>query len=82
MDDEVFERLTQLAEDADISRSRLLEQLVGQEHEAIDGIPLVLADRSVLGDETIALIPHCLNKTVTQRKWLTQIKCCRKVGFT
>ena len=25
---------------------------------------------------------HCLNKTVTQRKWLPQIKCCRKVGFT
>ena len=34
MDDEVFERLTRLAEDADISRSRLLEQMVGQDHEA------------------------------------------------
>ena len=36
MDNEVFERLTRLAEDADISRSRLLEQLVGQEHEAYE----------------------------------------------
>ena len=34
MDDEVFENLTQLAEDADISRSRLLEQLVGLDHAA------------------------------------------------
>ena len=36
MDDEVFERLTLLAEDADISRSRLLEQMVGQDHEAYE----------------------------------------------
>ena len=36
MDDEVFERLTRLAEDADISRSRLLEQLVGQDHEVYE----------------------------------------------
>ena len=36
MDDEVFERLTRLAEDADISRSWLLEQLVGQDHEAYE----------------------------------------------
>ena len=36
MDDEVFERLTRLAEDADISRSRLLEQLVGQDLEAYE----------------------------------------------
>ena len=36
MDNEVFERLTRLAEDADISRSRLLEQLVGQDHEAYE----------------------------------------------
>ena len=36
MDDEVFEQLTRLAEDADISRSRLLEQLVSQDHEAYE----------------------------------------------
>ena len=36
MDDEVFERLTRLAEDADISRSRLIEQLVGQDHEVYE----------------------------------------------
>ena len=36
MDDEVFEQLTRLAEDADISRSRLIEQLVGQDHEAYE----------------------------------------------
>ena len=24
--------------------------------------------------------PHCLNKTVTQRKWLPQIKCCPESG--
>ena len=36
MDDEVFERLTLLAEDADISRSRLLEQMVGQDHEVYE----------------------------------------------
>ena len=36
MDDEVFERLTRLAEDADISRSRLLEQLVGYDHEVYE----------------------------------------------
>ena len=33
MDDEVFEQLTRMAQDADISWSRLLEQLVGQDHE-------------------------------------------------
>ena len=36
IDDEVFERLTRLAEDADISRSRLIEQLVGYDHEAYE----------------------------------------------
>ena len=25
---------------------------------------------------------HCLNKTVTQRKWLPQIGCCRTKRFT
>ena len=36
MDDDVFERLTWLADDADISRSRLIEKLVGYDHEAYD----------------------------------------------
>ena len=36
MDDEVFEQLTRLAEDADISRSRLLEQMVSQDHEVYE----------------------------------------------
>ena len=36
MDDEVFELLTRLSEDADVSRSRLLEQLVGRDHEAYE----------------------------------------------
>jgi predicted DNA-binding ribbon-helix-helix protein len=36
MDDEVFEHLTRLAEDADISLSRLLEQLVGQDHDVYE----------------------------------------------
>ena len=36
MDDEVFERLTRLAEDADISRSRLIEGLVGYDHEVYE----------------------------------------------
>ena len=36
MDDEVFELLTRLSEDADVSRSRLLEKLVGHDHEAYE----------------------------------------------
>ena len=36
MHNEVLELVTRLAEDADTSRSRLLEQLVGQEHEAYE----------------------------------------------
>ena len=36
MDDEVFELLTQLAEAGDVSRSRLLEQMVGRDHEAYE----------------------------------------------
>ena len=36
MDDEAFERLTLLSEDADTSRSRLLELLVGYDHEAYE----------------------------------------------
>ena len=36
MDDEVFELLTRLSEEADVSRSRLLEQMVGRDHEAYE----------------------------------------------
>ena len=36
MDDEVFDLLTRLSADADVSRSRLLEQLVGRDHEAYE----------------------------------------------
>ena len=36
MDDAVFELLTRLSEDADVSRSRLLERLVGRDHEAYE----------------------------------------------
>ena len=32
------------------------------------------------GDPTGKLKAHCLNKTVTQRKWLPQIKCYPKRG--
>ena len=35
MDDEAFELLTQLSEDADTSRSRLLEQLVGLDSRGV-----------------------------------------------
>ena len=35
-DDEAFELVTQLAEDANISRSRLLELLVGYDHEVYE----------------------------------------------
>ena len=47
MDDEVFERLTRLAEDADISRSRLLEQMVGQDHEAYERLTKVATSAEV-----------------------------------
>ncbi len=36
MDDAVFELLTRLSEDVDVSRSRLLEKMVGQDHEAYE----------------------------------------------
>ena len=35
-DDEAFELLTRLADDADVSRSRLIEKMVGQDHEAYE----------------------------------------------
>ena len=51
MDNEVFERLTRLAEDADISRSRLLEQLVGQEHEAYERLTQLATSAELSPDE-------------------------------
>ena len=51
MDNEVFERLTRLAEDADISRSRLLEQLVGQEHEAYERLMQLATSAELSPDE-------------------------------
>ena len=33
-DDEAFELLTRLADDADVSRSRLIEKMVGQDHNS------------------------------------------------
>ena len=36
IDDEVFELLTRLADDVDVSRSRLLEQLMSQDHEVYE----------------------------------------------
>ena len=47
MDDEVFEQLTRMAEDADISWSRLLEQLVGQDHEAYERLTQVATSAEV-----------------------------------
>ena len=47
MDDEVFEQLTRLAEDADISRSRLLEQLVSQDHEVYEQLTQAAASAEV-----------------------------------
>ena len=47
MGDEVFERLTLLADDADTSRSRLLEQLVGQDHEAYERLTQVATGAEV-----------------------------------
>ena len=51
MDDEVFERLTRLAEDADISRSRLLEQLVGQDHEVYERLTQLATSAELSPDE-------------------------------
>ena len=51
MDNEVFERLTRLAEDADISRSRLLEQLVGQDHEAYERLTQLATSAELSPDE-------------------------------
>ena len=36
MDGEVFERLTRLADNADVSRNRFIEKMVGQDHEAYE----------------------------------------------
>ena len=47
MDDEVFELLTRLSEDADVSRSRLLERLVGRDHEAYERLTQAAAGADV-----------------------------------
>ena len=47
MDDQAFEQLTRMAEDVDISRSRLLEQLVGQDHEAYERLMQVATSTEV-----------------------------------
>ena len=44
-DDEAFELLTRLADDADVSRSRLIEKMVGQDHKAHEQ----LTNAAVLG---------------------------------
>ena len=51
MDNEVFERLTRLAEDADTSRSRLLEQLVGQDHEVYERLTQLATSAELSPDE-------------------------------
>ena len=51
MDDEVFELLTQLAEAGDVSRSRLLEQMVGQDHEAYEQLAHAAAGAQVTAGE-------------------------------
>ena len=51
MDDEVFELLTRLSEDADVSRSRLLEQLVGRDHKAYERLTQAAAGAEVSAGE-------------------------------
>ena len=51
MDDKAFELLTQLAEDVDVSRSRLLERLVGLDHEAYEKLTQAAAGVEVSASE-------------------------------
>ena len=51
MDDEVFEPFTRLSEDADVSRSRLLERLVGRDHEAYEQLTHVATGAEVSAGE-------------------------------
>ena len=51
MDDEVFELLTELAEAGDVSRSRLLEQMVGRDHEAYEQLTHAAAGAEVSAGE-------------------------------
>ena len=51
MDDEVFELLTQLAKAGDVSRSRLLEQMVGRDHEAYEQLTHAAAGAEVSAEE-------------------------------
>ena len=61
MDDEVFELLTEMANGADVSRSRMIEKLVRLDHEAYDRLtqaaagvqvePVQFFDRAVFLDD-------------------------------
>ena len=51
MEDASFELLTRLAEDADVSRSRLLEKLVGRDHEAYERLTQAAAGVDVSAGE-------------------------------
>ena len=53
MDGEVFELLTRLSEDADVSRSRLLERLVGRDHEAYERLTQAAAGADVSPGELL-----------------------------
>ena len=73
MDDAVFENLTRLAEDADISRSRLLELLVGYDHEAYEQLTQVASGAEVGRVEFLERVvflqsdPHDKLTTLAQR---------------
>ena len=59
----MFELATRLAEDANTSRSRLLEQLVGQDHEAYERLTQVATGAEVsLGEflERAVFLEHLL----------------------
>ena len=87
--DEPHRRGVGLALEGDI---RGLGHVGGAVHPVGDGRPLFLgyglyevAQSGVLADgdgeaDTLIAAAHCLNKTVTQRKWLPQIKCYPNSG--
>ena len=75
-----------LQEDPDASAVALLGRLQETEPDRFSRAHLRTLQRTlqqwrgIMADKMV--YAHCLNKTVTQRKWLPQIKCCPKVGFT
>ena len=71
-----------LQEDPDASAVALLGRLQETEPDRFSRAHLRTLQqwRGIMADKMV--YAHCLNKTVTQRKWLPQIKCCPKVGFT